>query len=294
MAKNREVRNIVVISDTHVGCQHAIMPIEGAATDGGGFHSPSDNQKALYRYWREFWDVWVPFNTKNEPFIVVHNGDAIDGSHHGATTQWSQNMADQRRAAVALLKPEISRAEAFYMIRGTEVHVGKSGVEEETLGEELGAEPDATGRYARWELMKLLGKHQIHFTHHIGTTSSSNHESSAVNAEISMMMANYARMGMIPPQVVVRSHRHRHIEVRIPTKDGYGCAFTTAAWQLKTPYVYRLPGGRTGFSQVGGSLIRLGDELHCRHYIVDVPTIVVENNTITKRLTAPAPVKALP
>jgi hypothetical protein len=34
----------------------------------------------------------------------------------------------------------------------------------------------------------------------------------------------------------------------------------TAGWQLKTPYVYRIPSGRAGEAQIGGHLIRHGDE----------------------------------
>jgi hypothetical protein len=269
------------------------MPISGVTLDGGGKATPSSRQLVLWRLWREFWDEWVPTNTHGEPYIIIHNGDAIDGHHHSSTTQWSHNIVDQRRAAVDLLAPELAKAEAYFHIRGTEAHVGQSGEFEEQLAKDLGAVPDGEGLSSRWELMKQLGEYLIHFSHHIGTTSSSAHESSAINAEISAMLANYGRAGLQAPQIVVRSHRHRNIEVRLPSEDGYKSCFTTAAWQLKTPYVYRLPGGRTGFSQIGSSLIRLGDEIHCRHFIREVPTVVVVDNTTTKRLAAPKARKAL-
>jgi hypothetical protein len=122
-----------------------------------------------------------------------------------------------------------------------------------------------------------LGSHTVHFTHHIGTTSSAAHEASAVNAEISAMFTNAGRVGYSPPDIVVRSHRHRCIEVRLPSEGGYKSALVTAAWQGKTPYVYRIPAGRTGTSQIGGSLIRQGDEeLHTRHFVRDVITMNLE------------------
>jgi hypothetical protein len=155
--------------------------------------------------------------------------------------------------------------------------VGQSGEYEEAIAKSLGAVKDSQGRYARWELLKSLGKYHVHFTHHIGTTSSAAHESSAVNAEISAMFTNAGRIGISPPDVVVRSHRHRCIEVRLPSEGGYKSSFTTAAFQAKTPYVYRMPGGRTGSSQIGGSLIRLGDEeLHTRHFVKDVISVEAE------------------
>jgi hypothetical protein len=71
--------------------------------------------------------------------------------------------------------------------------------------------------------------------------------------------------------VVVRSHRHRNSEIRLPAKWGYAIAFVTPAWQLKTPFVFRIPGGRTSTPQIGGSIIRLGDEeLHTRHFVQDI------------------------
>jgi hypothetical protein len=248
------------------------MHPDGAVTDEDNRIAPNKIQMAIWGVWREFWDEWVPRATNGEPFMVVHNGDAIDGSHHHATTQWSHNIKDQRSHAEIVLSEVVERCEGrYYHIRGTEAHVGSAGEDEEALAKSLGAIRSSDGKYARWELLKKIGPSLAHFSHHIGTTSSAAHESSAVNAEISAMFTNAGRVGMTPPDVVVRSHRHRCIEVRMPSEGGYKVSFTTAAFQGKTPYVYRIPGGRTGSTQIGGSLIRLGDEeLHTRHFVKDV------------------------
>jgi hypothetical protein len=278
MKKPKEIRNIVVISDTHVGCQLALMSPDGAELDGGGIAKPSPIQKQIWKVWEEFWGDWIPRATHGEPFIVIHNGDSVDGSHHHATTQWSHNIHDQRRHTEVILKPVVDMCEGrYYHVRGTEAHVGQSGEYEETLAKSLGAIPDRQGRHARWELMKKLGPYLIHASHHIGTTSSSAHETSAVNAELSAFFTNAGRSGRKPPDIIVRSHRHRCSEIRLPSEGGYKVAFVTAAWQGKTPYVYRLPGGRTGSTQIGGSLIRLGDEeLHTRHFVRDVLSVEAE------------------
>jgi hypothetical protein len=272
------IRNIVVFSDCHIGCRLALCHPDGASVDGGGHYKPSAIQLEIWKVWREFWDEWVPRACNGEPFIVVNNGDTVDGVHHHSTTQWSHNVHDQRLHAELLLEPIVKACKGrYYHIRGTEAHVGQSGEYEEAIAKSLGAVKDSQGRYARWELLKSLGKYHVHFTHHIGTTSSAAHESSAVNAEISAMFTNAGRIGISPPDVVVRSHRHRCIEVRLPSEGGYKSSFTTAAFQAKTPYVYRMPGGRTGSSQIGGSLIRLGDEeLHTRHFVKDVISVEAE------------------
>lgn len=278
MRKNKDIRNIIVFSDTHIGCKLALVHPDGAELDEGGLYKPSPLQLKLWAIWEQFWQEWVPRVTHGEPFAVVHNGDAIDGSHHHATTQWTQNLADQRRHAERILKPVVEACEGrYYHIRGTEAHVGQSGTEEEQLAKSLGAIKSKEGHHARWELWKRLGDNLIHFTHHIGTTSSAAHETSAVNAELASAFNEAGRWGHAPPQIIVRSHRHRSCEIRMPAKWGYATAFVTPAWQLKTPYVFRIPGGRNSTPQVGGSLIRLGDEeLHTRHMVIDIGRSAVE------------------
>lgn len=272
--KNRpKIPNIVVVSDTHVGCRLALMAPDGAALDDGGKVMPSTLQLKIWEQWEQFWGEVVPGWVDGEPFYVVHNGDAVDGTHHNATTQWSHNLEDQAEHAYQILKPVVELCEGrYYHIRGTEAHIGKSGVEEERLAKRLGAIPNEHGQFARWELWKRLDGDNgglIHFLHHIGTTSSSAHETSAINAELAAMYADAGRFGDEPPKVVVRSHRHQSAEIRLPTIGGYASCFVTAAWQLKTPYVWKISGARVRQPQLGGSLVRLGtSELHTQHHVV--------------------------
>lgn len=252
-------RNLVVLSDTHFGCRLALCGRDPVALDEGGTYHPSPLQLKLADMWDEFWDDWVPWATDGEPYAVVINGDALDGIHHNSVTQISHNLSDQANLAEAILRPIIGRAEGgYYHVRGTEAHVGKSGQEEERLAKTLGAIPDELGNYARFELWAQVGRGLAHVMHHIGTTGSSHYESSAVLKELTESYAEAGRWLDTPPDVIARSHRHRNIEVRIPTRLGYGIAFVTAGWQLKTPFTYRIPGGRIATPQIGGSLIRQG------------------------------------
>ena len=49
-------------------------------------------------------------------------------------------------------------------------------------------------------------------------------------------------------------------------------SIVTPAWQLKTPFVYKLGMGRSSQPQVGGYLIRVGDEdgLYTRFKVWDI------------------------
>jgi hypothetical protein len=274
MAKRRpkrsDVRNIVVVSDLHVGCRLGLIHPDGAELDDGGVYKPSRFQLKLWDIWQDFWCSWVPQVTHGEPFTVVCNGDCIDGVHHGSTTQWSQNLEDQGRQAIKILKPIVELCEGrYYHVRGTEAHVGRSGVEEERVARAVGAIPNEVGQHARWDLwIRMADGNLCHFLHHVGTTSSSAHEASAINAELAAMITDSGRWADEPPLVVCRSHRHRCFEVRGPAAHGCMTCFVTGCWQGKTPFAWKVAGARVTTPQIGGSLIRVGgEEIHTRHYV---------------------------
>lgn len=266
-AKSVTPRNLVVISDTHFGCRLALASPAPVRLDDGGSYHASDIQLKVWALWREFWDEWVPSVTRGEPFDLVHNGDAIDGVHHNSTTQISHNMEDQIELAETVLRPVVALCKkgggTYYHIRGTEAHVGKSGIYEEQLAKRLGAKPSAQGQYARWDLWKRVGGKGgplVHLLHHVGTTGSAAHEASAVNAELTAEYVEAARWNREPPDFIVRSHRHRSIAVDINAAKGYAAAIVTPAWQLRTPFAFKIPGARLAEPQFGGILIRKGDE----------------------------------
>jgi len=232
--------------------------------DDGGWYEPSEFQAKVYQLWQEFWQEWVPEVTKDEPFDFVHNGDVIEGVHHRATHQISHNIGDQIRLAESILGPIIKEVQRrgghYYQIRGTPAHVGESGVYEELLAKTMGAVPNKDGQFARYRLRLRTGKALTHFMHHIGTTSSSAHEASAINAELTAEYVQAARWGTEAPDFIVRSHRHRAICVDLDTARGYGAAIVTPGWQGKTPFTWKIAGARINDPQFGGILIRHGDE----------------------------------
>jgi len=126
-----DVPNLIVISDTHCGCKMGICPPSGAALDDGGHYTPSEFQLKMWAYWEKFWSEWVPTVCRGEPFVLVFNGDAIDGVHHNSTTQISYNLTDQMRIAEEVLRPVVEKSVAYYHIRGTEAHVRASGQDDE-------------------------------------------------------------------------------------------------------------------------------------------------------------------
>ena len=203
--------------------------------------------------------------TRGEPYVLVINGDIIDGRHHRAVTQLTHNLSTQRELAYELLAPVTllnSALAGLYVVKGTEAHVGPSAEEEETLAKELKAIPeeetDSCARYELW--LRMHNETLIHFTHHVGTTSSAAYESTAVYKELVEAFNEAGRWGEEPPDMIVRSHRHRSFRVGVPSDKGESTAIVTPGWQLKTPFVFRGTLGRAGQPHVGGWVIRTGDE----------------------------------
>jgi hypothetical protein len=249
-----------------------LCPPRVRLTDGGTYHTDGAQAK-VWRHWLHFWRVAVPEYVDGGPFCVVVNGDALDGRHHGAVSQISQDLADQENIARETMTAAfraLGKAPPLYWVRGTEAHAGASGENEHNLARHFGAVPTEDAA-ARWELWLHVGKGLAHIAHTIETSSSPQYETTALCREYVDACSESAKWGMARPDWVVRSHRHRHSEVRMPTKGGRGTVIVTPGWQLKTPFVYRTRGGRTLLPQIGGSCIIAGkDEFYTRSYVVEI------------------------
>jgi hypothetical protein len=282
------LNNAVVISDLHAGCRMGLYPCDtwqDVILDGGKCHKPSRFQMEMWRAWKKFWNEWVPEASRGEDYVLVINGDAMDGRHHNSVTQVTQNMADQKKIAEAILAPILAKPQckALYWIRGTEAHSGVSGEDEEDLAKMLGAVQNNSKQYSSDIMWLRLGGPKgclVHFAHTIGTTGRTHYESSAVMAEIGEMYVEAGRWGNAAADVIVRSHRHRYIEIRVPSRHGYTIGVVTPGFQGPTPFTRKVAGGRQSEPQVGGIIIRQGDvDLYTRSFVVGMqrsPEIVAQ------------------
>jgi hypothetical protein len=243
----------IAVSDLHCGCQLGLCP-ETFTLDEGGVYRRNKIQDALWEYWDEFWGEWVPEFANGLPYGVVVNGDSLDGVHHKAVHQITHNLADQQKIAEVVLRPIVDLCEGrMFMIRGTEAHTGPSGQHEEQLAKAIGALPTEDGQYSRYELWLNVGeKGLVHCAHHIGTTGSQAYESTAVHKELTESFTEAARWREIPPDIVMRSHRHRYFKTEIATATGMGRSIVTPGWQAKTPFAFKIPGARQSLPQFGG------------------------------------------
>lgn len=243
------MNNIIVIADTHFGSSVAVAQIH--QLDDGGFYHPSGIQNKLLDLWNDFWN-WAYGVIGNEPFTLVHVGDLIDGDHHHSTQVSSANLQVQESLAKAMMRPHVFHPgiQHYFQIRGTGAHVGGAGEAEERIAEALKADKTNSETYSRWELWLKADDDLIHFAHHIGGTSSSAYESSAMRREMVSAYEDAGVWGRRPPTVLVRAHTHRFIRVEDPKMIG----IKMPAWQSKTAFVYKID--RLRGPMFGGIIIR--------------------------------------
>jgi len=258
-----QTRNLVAVSDLHVGDQMGLCPPDGVRLDGGGHYRPNEIQRKMWSLWESFWNDWVPHVTHGEPFDVCVNGDLIDGRKH-LGGQFTLSLADMRHIAAEVLLPVANRCGRLFVTRGTPAHAGQESEDEESVAEHLGAVASTAGQYARPELWIRVGDALVHLLHHIGTAGVSSYETTAVHRELVEEFNEAARWSEEPPQFVIRSHRHRFARTQIDGVKGDKHVMFTAAvtpgWQAKTSFAFKIAGARIAPPQFGGLVIRQGDE----------------------------------
>jgi hypothetical protein len=268
----RTVRYMVVVSDTHCGDKMGLIHKNGII-NGEGRYLPGVTQLAMYSWWREFWDEFVPNVTRGERYDVLHNGDIIDNEHHHTKSLISNDISIQQKIAWDVMKPVVfnEKCRKYYQVSGTPVHDGESAEMVESIAKDLGAVPDSAHKHARGELWyQLMGPSEdglVHALHHIGTAGSAQYETSALMREIAEEYIEAARLGAKPPFFVVRSHRHRYCEAPLMFYGGRARCIVTPGWQGKTPFAYKIAGGRVTQPQFGGVVLCNGvEELYHRTF----------------------------
>jgi hypothetical protein len=253
---------IITISDLHVGSTMGLCTDQTIVTDGGSY-SPNKFQVTSRKYWIDFWTTFVPEVTRGIKKIILEiNGDVLDGVHHNSVNILSNSWAVQENAAIQVLQ-EIhdlcpKKINEIYFVKGTEVHAGPNGESEERIAKAIGAVPNDTGEYASYQWWLTADDVPFQFAHHIGVTSSAAYESSAPMREMVAALVEASQWGASVPRVIVRSHRHRFIEVPIPSIHGRIRCVITPGWQLRTPFVERID--RMRMPHIGGVVFRVEGE----------------------------------
>lgn len=244
---------IAVVGDLHANGTTGLMPPTFRTQAGNVIHANAQ-QKFLWRSWLDYckWlDDW-------HIDAITINGDLPQGVNARDAEILSPNESDQINFVLQVLDPLIhvknrKRTENLYITRGTGFHSGKAGSREETIAQMVGAVRDANGAYSRYvNWIQWRGK-LLHFTHHIN--------SAAVYPLTPLQRAmrehgERAQMGMLMPDVDIRSHVHMCNAIQ--ANDGRWAA-TAPAWQLQSEFAHKV--APASVPSIGGLLI-CQDELN--------------------------------
>lgn len=239
----------------------------------GGTYEPNEYQRTLQKFWKHFWGVFVPGEIAGaEKVVLVINGDVLDGVHHDTVNILTNSWAVQEQAAARQIRSIYDlcpvKIDETLMVKGTEAHVGPDGESEDRIAERLRIIKE--GEQLDYQLWINVDNVLFQFAHHIGTTSSAAYESSGPMRELVAAMVEAAQWGAKVPRVVVRSHRHRFIEVPIPSQYGRIRCVITPGWQCRTPFVERID--RMRMPHIGGVIFLVeGDRCQVIEKIYPMP-----------------------
>lgn len=243
---------IAVVSDIHAGSMLGLCP-ESVRLDDGGNYVPSKAQRWLWDCWIDFWDqVRVKQEVDNAILYVVLNGDAVEGDHHRTTQILSGNPEAQSYVLHRAVEiPQALSPDRWFVVRGTEAHVGPSGASEEALGRHLKAEQDPdTHTWSWWHLRMEVQGIRFDFQHHgkMGRTPWT--RAGQVGNLGFQVWAEHMMAGFAPPDIAIRSHFHQYYDSgdSPPTR-----LIQTAAWQLKTAHGHKV--AADSIADVGGLML---------------------------------------
>jgi len=232
MRRKKPIRLLVCVSDIHAGSTVGLLPPDFVAHEG-----QSVNQNAIQRW---LWSCWLDANkwldavVGDDEFALVINGDATEGVHHRTLQVITPDIGDHLSAAIHILQPLAERAEDVFVVKGTEAHTGNI---EEALGRELGAykHPD-TGHHSTDKLYLEVNGCPVVFHHHIGATSRTYLEASALSIHLINEQAEHLQAGLTPPRVLVTGHRHRFGA----WTNAHGTCVCLPPWQGLTRYGHKV------------------------------------------------------
>lgn len=207
---------ILFVGDLHTGGTTAVAPKAECRTA---------EMERLLRLWTAFVDR-AKAAAKGTAFVLALGGDLIDQPRHHNNFQTWGTTREQRNAAIALLQPLANIASAVVAVKGTEVHAGADGEDDQIVAEALGA------KAVPYVWRMTVGGQRLLWSHH--GLSVARDPWNAANGMYAM--ARRLSEQADPPDVAIFHHVHQSP----PPVTAYGvtvCA--VGCWQTSTAYGYK-------------------------------------------------------
>lgn len=232
MKNKTQIKTVVLLGDLHLGSNLAMVEpgftnLDGLEIKQGPFG------EWLWQCWQEAQD-FIANETLDKEYALVLMGDLIEGNHHNNKQIISPEIEDHVALAESVLTPVARRATKTFVIQGTECHTNGH---EDNIARHLGAEKNPiTKKHTFVRLERTINGTKSVFRHHIGTTTRTYLEASALSIHLAEEQVVAAKAGIDIPKVLVCAHRHKY---GVYT-DGLGLALVSPPWQMGTRYAHKV------------------------------------------------------
>lgn len=230
---------IVNLSDTHSGGSTALFPDYRMDFDHNGKfatnHDPTREQKAMFQHWLKCAEI-VKAESKGKRIIIVHNGDALEGFHHGSIQTISPIASHQIQIHLEVFEAFLKKS-GFSPKNGDELHY-TSGTESHTNWDEFGIAEHLNAQFHDELQMSVNGKN-LWWTHHGANSGKGANEGDSYRTWLKSIYWDCLREYRTKPDAVISAHYHKSI-YQTYVQDWHTIhGILLPSWQMKTRYAYR-------------------------------------------------------
>lgn len=244
MKKERDAL-IISLSDMHSGSDRALFPDwivrkekTAANDDDPAGMVASARQIKIFKHF-QYSAAEVKKRTGDKRLIVVHNGDATEGIHHGSIQIMSANPKDHVNIHIELMDYFLDKI-GFTRQRGDELHY-VSGTQSHTEDMEKGISDyyDYIDAGFHDELRMKVNGRTVWYTHHGGAAGDGQTEGDSYRNWLKRIYFNNLKSGAPQPDLIYTGHVHK------PIYSSYVQDYHTIhgvilpSWQMKTRFAYR-------------------------------------------------------
>lgn len=260
---------IGLISDLHIGAQHALFPPNFADAYGLGY-TLNGGQIKLWEYMNQYIQKLKEF--KVNTLVVL--GDIIAGKNAKelGTYIMGTDLKMQKDAAVEVLGyicDQVGTIEKVIIMRGTPYHGARDMPVEEAVADRLSAKfnVDATynGEYMFMDL-KYNGKKKTIWMAH-PATGGVVYPETALGRDIGQFLQAQATGKLPKVDMIIRAHKHEFLELH-KSSIRY---MMLPCWQFYVPYDKAIEWYSKWQPDIGGAILLADEELRLRpmHFTYD-------------------------
>lgn len=240
---NRDTIN-VSLSDMHSGGLTALFPnypMTFRLDEKNSLnYAPSFDQIKMYEHFIKCADE-VKRRAIGKRMVIVHNGDAIEGFHHGNVQVVTPNPQHHTAIFIELFDVFLDRV-GFSVKNGDELHF-TSGTESHTDWQEYGISKHFEVFEAQYhdELCKEINGKLVWWTHHGPNPGKGANEGNAHRNWLRDIYWDSVKEKRQPPHLVITSHFHKsHYDSYNQSYEHTVHGIVLPSWQMKTRYAHRV------------------------------------------------------